>query len=425
MDDMTSRATPNAAFYLGFLLLLNVFNMAHRQMPISLGYQIEQDMSIDHSQLGILIGFAFIVLYSIAGMVFGTAADRWNRPRLIALGLSLWTMATLLSGWAQTFGQIAMLRVLVGVGAAVLTPTALGMLSDVYTPERRAFASGLYYGGIPLGAGLSLIVVALLEPVMGWRHCFHLVGVAGLIFVPVVLLLKDPPRSGGAPSPESTTDAADSPSTAAIVGELLRTAGRSPALAATIFGSVIIAWPISASALAVTWLQLERGFTITEAGLYSGLIFLVAGLIGNIGGGLVSDVFHRKWAGGRLWYLVVAQLVLGVPALTWYLFPADSALFYVSWFVGAIAATSFFGAVFATVQDLVPARLRSSVVGFLLLAINLLASGTAPWVAGMIGDATTLSRGLIICTSVGFLSIPLFAYAAKHYAADVARIEGG
>lgn len=418
---MTAEAAPRAALYLCFLLLLNVFNMALRQMPISLGYQIEHGLGISHAELGILIGMAFVVLYSIAGMIFGTVADRWNRPRLIALGLALWTSATMLSGWTNSFGQIAICRVLVGVGAAVLTPAALGMLSDVFTPEKRAFASGMYYGGIPLGAGLSLIIVALLEPTIGWRHCFHAVGAAGLIFVPVVLLLKDPARGG---EPANRTSANGGPSTTSIIGELLRTAGRTPALVATVLGAVVIAWPINASGLAVTWLQIERGFSITEAGLYSGLIFLVAGLIGNIGGGVASDMFHRRWSGGRLWYLVVAQLALGTPALAWYLLPARSPLFYLAWFIGSIAATSFFGAVFATAQDLVPAHLRSSMVGLLLLAMNVLSAGTAPWVAGMIGDGTTLTRGLVICSMVGFLSVPCFVFAARHYAGDVAKLEG-
>lgn len=429
---MTAKAAPSAAFYLGFLLLLNVFNMAHRQMPVSLGYQIEQDLTISHAQLGILIGLAFIVLYSFAGMIFGTVADRWNRPRLIAIGLSLWATATTLSGWAQSFGQIALLRALVGVGAAVLTPTALGMLSDVFSAERRAFASGLYYAGVPLGAGLSMIIVALIEPTIGWRYCFVVIGAAGVLFVPVVLYLKDPPRGGAPAAASAPPEAADSasreagerPSTAAIFAELLRITVRSPALLATLAGGIIITWPLAASALAMTWLQVERGFTITEAGLYSGVIFLIAGLLGNVGGGLVSDVFHRRWSGGRLWYLVVAQIALGVPALAWYLVPADSPLFYVVWFIGGIAGTSFFGAVFATVQDLVPAHLRSSVVGLLLLCMNLLGGATAPWIAGKIGDATTLTRGLVICCIVGFLAIPCNAYAARRYAKDVARLEG-
>jgi MFS family permease len=423
---MTSKLAPKASFYLGFLLLLNVFNFAHRQMPISLGYQIETGLGISHAQLGLLIGYAFIVVYSVAGMLFGTVADRWNRPRLIALGLTLWAAATVVSGLSQSFLQIALLRLLVGTGAAVLTPTALGMLADVYPPEKRAFASGVYYGGIPLGAGLSLIVVALLQPVLGWRACFYVVGAAGLLMVPFMLFLKDPPRGGreaaAAAAPPNHPPAAQR-STAEVLGEIVRVARRSPALVASLIGSVIVLWPISALALGVTWLQVERGFTLTQAGLFSGVFFLVGGFLGNLMGGWLSDLCHRRWSGGRLWFLAVAQLVIGPPALAWYVLPKDSILFYVVWFIGSFAATGYFGPIFATVQDLVPARVRSTMVGVLLLLVNIFATGLAPWVAGAIGDATTLTRGLVICSLVGFLSVPFFVFAARRYATDIARLD--
>jgi len=422
---MTTKPAPGASFYLGFLLLLNVFNFAHRQMPTSLGFQIETGLGISHAQLGLLIGFAFIVLYSVAGMLFGTVADRWSRPRLIALGLTLWAAATVVSGLSESFLQIALLRLLVGTGAAVLTPTALGMLADVYRPERRAFASGVYYGGIPLGAGLSLIVVALLEPAVGWRACFYIAGAAGLLLVPFVLFLKDPPRGGA----EAAAAAAPQPpaphrSTGEVLGEIVRVAKRSPALIASVIGSVIVLWPISALALGVTWLQVERGFTLLQAGLFSGVFFLVGGFLGNLVGGWASDICQRRWSGGRLWFLALAQLVIGPPALAWYVLPTDSVVFYVVWFVGSFAATGYFGPIFATVQDLVPARVRSTMVGVLLLMVNIFATGLAPWVAGAIGDATNLTRGLVICSLVGFLSIPFFVFAARRYTTDVVRRDG-
>jgi len=416
---MTVKATPKAAFYLGFLLLLNVFNFAHRQMPTSLGYQIETGLGISHAKLGLLIGYAFIVVYSVAGMLFGTVADRWSRPRLIALGLALWSATTVVSGLSQSFTQITVLRLLVGTGAAVLTPTALGMLADVYRPEKRAFAAGVYYGGIPLGAGLSLIVVGLLEPVVGWRACFYVAGAAGLLMVPFVLLLKDPPRGGDAGA--ATAPGAARRSTGEVLGEIVRVARRSPALVASVIGSVIALWPISALALGVTWLQVERGFSVTKAGLFSGVFFLVGGFLGNLVGGWLSDLCHRRWSGGRLWFLALAQIVIGPPALAWYLLPTDSVSFYAVWLVGSFAATGYFGAIFATVQDLVPARVRSTMVGVLLLLVNLLATGLAPWVAGAVGDATSLTRGLVICSLVGFLSIPFFVFAARRYAAGLAR----
>ena len=418
---MTSRRAPRATFYLGFLLLLNVFNFAHRQMPTSLGYQVETGLGISHAQLGLLIGYAFIVVYSVAGMLFGTVADRWNRPRLIAVGLTLWAAATVVSGFSQSFIQLALLRILVGTGAAVLTPTALGMLADVYRPEKRAFASGVYYGGIPLGAGLSLIVVALLEPAVGWRACFYIAGAAGLLMVPFMLFLKDPPRGGVEAATAVARPPAPHRSTAEVLGEIGRVAKRSPALVASVIGSVFVLWPISALALGVTWLQVERGFTLRQAGLFSGVFFLVGGFLGNLVGGWLSDLCHRRWSGGRLWFLALAQLVIGPPALAWYVLPTDSMFFYVVWFFGSFAATGYFGPIFATVQDLVPARVRSTMVGVLLLAVNLFATGLAPWVAGAIGDATNLTRGLVICSLVGFLSVPFFAFAARRYATDVAR----
>jgi MFS transporter, Spinster family, sphingosine-1-phosphate transporter len=423
---MTSKLAPKASFYLGFLLLLNVFNFAHRQMPAALGRQVETGLGITHAELGLLIGYAFIVVYSVAGMLFGTVADRWNRPRLIAVGLTLWAAATVVSGLSQSLLQIALLRLLVGTGAAVLTPTALGMLADVYPRERRAFAAGVYYGGIPLGAGLSLIVVALLEPVLGWRACFYVVGAAGLLMVPLILFLKDPPRGGveaAAAAPASRPPAAQR-STADVLGEIVHVARRSPALVASVIGSVFMLWPVSALALGVTWLQVERGFTIVQAGLFSGVFFLVGGFLGNLAGGWLSDLCHRRWSGGRLWYLVLAQLVIGPVALTWYALPTDSILFYVVWLIGSFAATGYFGPIFATVQDLVPARVRSTMVGVLLLVVNILATGLAPWVAGGVGDSTTLTRGLVICSLVGFLSVPFFAFAARRYSIDVARLEG-
>jgi MFS family permease len=421
---MTSNSIPRASFYLGFLLLLNVFNFAHRQMPISLGYQIENGLGISHAQLGLLIGYAFVALYSVAGMLFGTVADRWNRPRLIALGLTLWAAATVVSGLSQSFLQIALLRLLVGTGAAVLTPTALGMLADVYGPEKRAFASGVYYGGIPLGAGLSLIVVALLEPALGWRACFYVAGAAGLLMVPFMLFLKDPPRGGVGAAPAAPATAAPHRSTAEVLGEIVRVARRSPTLIASVVGSVIVLWPISALTLGMTWLQVERGFTLRQAGLFSGVFFLAGGFLGTLVGGWLSDLCHRRWSGGRLWFLAVAQLVIGPPALAWYALPKDSVWFYVVWFLGSFAATGYFGAIFATVQDLVPARVRSTMVGVLLLLVNIFATGLAPWVAGAIGDATTLTRGLVTCSLVGFLSVPFFVFAARRYATDVARCDG-
>jgi predicted MFS family arabinose efflux permease len=417
-----NSSSQKASHYLAILLLLNIFNFAHRQIPAALGRQIEEGLGISHAALGFLIGYAFAVLYALSGMVFGPVADRWNRPRLIAIGLTIWTAATAVSGFADNFVQIAVARALVGVGAAVLSPTALAMLSNVFGPKRRALASGVYYAGIPLGAGLCLIVVGLVEPEVGWRNCFHILGVAGMAFVPLVLFMKDPPR--GARSGQSETSGgsfAAHSSGGEVLRELFQTLSRSPALVAAIIGSVLSILPMAAGSMGITWLQVERGFSIKQAGLYAGIILAVAGLLGNVMGGWLSDVFHKRWSGGRMWFLVLRGVVLGPIALAWFFVPRDSVFFYVCWVVASWSGMSMFGPFYATVQDLAPARIRASAIAFVILAHNLIGA-MGPWIAGMIGDAANLTWGLVSVGCMGFLGIPFYFFAARRYSADVERL---
>ena len=123
--------------------------------------------------------------------------------------------------------------------------------------------------------------------------------------VPFMLFLKDPPRGGGGVATAAPATPAAHRSTAEVLGEIVRVARRSPALIASVVGSVIVLWPISALTLGMTWLQVERGFTMRQAGLLSGVFFLAGGFLGNLAGGWLSDVCHRRWSGGRLWFLAL------------------------------------------------------------------------------------------------------------------------
>src|SRR5581483_6565552 len=193
------RTSPRYAwFVLALLTLINVVNFVDRQLVVSLQVPLKADpyLQLDDLKIMLLSGYAFAIVYSVAGLFLGTIADRWNRPRLIALGLLVWSAMTAASGLAQSFWQLAAARVFVAVGEATLTPASVAMLSDAFPPRQRSLAAGLYYLGIPLGAGLSLIVAGVLEriPGVGWRGCYQILGMIGVMLVAVVALVKDPPR---------------------------------------------------------------------------------------------------------------------------------------------------------------------------------------------------------------------------------------
>jgi MFS family permease len=188
---------------------------------------------------------------------------------------------------------------------------------------------------------------------------------------------------------------------------------------------VIINFALSAAAMVLTWLNLERGFTYQQAAFTNGCIFTVAGMLGTILGGYVSDWFHRRWVGGRMWFLVAKGLCFMPFTLLFYTLSTETPfnLFYVCWFFSSLGSTTWYGPVFATVQDLTPPRIRSTAVAFLLLALNLLGTGLGPLVSGAIGDRVSLWRGLLICACIGFTAVIPAWLAARRYGTDLARAQ--
>ncbi|MDX2033919.1 MAG: MFS transporter [Blastocatellia bacterium] len=409
-----------------FLTLLNVINFVDRQLIVYLAPLLRAELGLSLAKIALLYGYIFLAFYTLMGMVLGNAADRMNRPRLMAGGLALWSALTAASGAAPNLLHLPLARLLVGVGEATLTPAAVSLLGDVFPPRKRAFASGFYYAGVPLGSGVSMLIAGWIAPRYGWRACFYVLGALGLLLVPLVLLIRNPVR--GQAEAVERADAAPAGKSAElgtgdIYRELFQVLRRAPALPLAILSGVIINFALCAASMVLTWLNTERGFTYREAAFINGGIFTVAGMLGTLLGGYVSDWFHRRWIGGRMWFLVVKGLAFIPFTLAFYTLSTDAPyhLFYVCWFMSSLGSTTWYGPVFATVQDLTPARIRSTAVAFLLLALNLLGTGLGPLVSGAIGDRVSLWRGLLICACVGMTAVIPAFLAARRYGADLAR----
>ena len=188
------QATPKAMGILIFLLLLNILNMVDRTLITSFGTAIINDLELSDSQFGMLTGPIFVFFYSIMGLFMGALADRVHRPRLIAAGLLLWSLLTAVSGLAKNFAQIGIARLFIGVGESAMAPSAISMIADMFPKAKRGTATGIYYLGVPLGAGGAYIVAGILGPMIGWRNCFIVLGALGVGLALLLLLLKDPQR---------------------------------------------------------------------------------------------------------------------------------------------------------------------------------------------------------------------------------------
>ncbi|NWG47093.1 MAG: MFS transporter [Alphaproteobacteria bacterium] len=198
-----------AKYVLGVLVIVYVINFIDRQILSILAEEIKADLGISDSQIGFLYGTAFAVFYAVFGVPLGRLADVWIRTRIIAIGLAFWSVMTALSGFARSFGVLAICRFGVGVGEAAASPAANSLLFDYFPPKMRATALAIYSSGIYIGAGIGIFLGGAIvdgwngmfpDPaaaplgLSGWHVAFLAVGAPGLLIALWAGSLREPER---------------------------------------------------------------------------------------------------------------------------------------------------------------------------------------------------------------------------------------
>ncbi|HYI06278.1 MAG TPA: MFS transporter, partial [Reyranella sp.] len=151
------------AWYCVFVLLgiyLNSF--LDRQLVALVVGPIKSSMQLSDSQVGFLMGPAFAIFYTLAGLPLGYAADRFSRRWLIGIGQIFWSIASACFGLGNNYGQLIAARIGVGVGEASLSPSAYSIIADIFRPERLGRAISVYAMGIYVGGGLANLIGGLM-----------------------------------------------------------------------------------------------------------------------------------------------------------------------------------------------------------------------------------------------------------------------
>ncbi len=412
---------PGSMGFLIFLTLLNVMNFVDRGLLGSFANFIVPDLQLTNTEFGLLTGLVFLFFYSTMGLFMGALADQVNRTKLIAAGLALWSALTAVSGAAKGFVSLAIPRMFIGVGESIMTPTSMSLLSDRFPSSRMGFASGFYYMGVPVGTGLSLLVVGYLGPAIGWRNCFYLLGGIGVLLAIVMYFVKEPPRRHIATEKP--------PGFKEIGVTVAKTLPKSPALMLTIGGGVAYHFILGANSFDQLWFVQERGFDRAEIAQYTGWVGIAGGILGNLFGGMGSDWFHKKTGLGRPMFLFWIMLLLAPINVAYRLVDPASLLFWVGVFVGFFQLGCFYGPTFSTVQELVPGHVRATIVAFYLLLLNLVGVGLGVTLAGVAidwmfaaGIDEPYTKALLVFTGISLLAIPLFYLGGKRFEKDKARL---
>jgi MFS family permease len=409
--------------YRGYVLALLVAGYAINSFDRSiLGILLEPirlEFGLRDTQLGLLGGLAFAVVFSTFGIPLAMWADRSSRRNVLALAILVWSAMTVACGLAVSFFTLVLARIGTAVGEAGGSPASQALISDYFPPERRATALGLFALGAPAGAMLAGYLGGIGNEAFGWRATFILAGIPGLLLAPLLFLTVREPRVAGLRSAPTE----DSIPLRTIVATLW---GRAS------FRNLCMGCAFHAFAMysAATF---NAGFLIRSHGWGTGdvgKLFALTGAFGLLGtyiGGWLADQMSRRSQDER-WYLWVPALASAIVApfqLTAYL-SNDVAVVVSALAINGLFATMFFGPSFAASQALAEPRTRAVAAAMLILVKTLFGMGLGPLAIGIASDSLAPAAGqhslryaLLLVAVVNIVSAAHFMRAGKALRADL------
>ncbi len=431
---------PAYAWYVVIVLTLAyTCSFIDRQILTLLIEPIRRDLQITDTQVSLLGGLAFSILYTTLGMPLARLADQTHRRNLMTIGVAVWSLMTAVCGVARGFWGLFAARVGVGVGEAALSPAAFSLLADYFPSNRLARAASVYSTGVYFGAGLALMiggaiiqmvssgparVVPLLGPVFPWQLTFMVVGLLGLPIVLLMLTIREPLRRGAAARAGREVDGAASswPALRSFMRQNRRTLTCHIA-AFTLFGTAIgcyLFW-------SPTLMMRTHGWSASQAGFTIGAMMFVLGTAGVFCGGWLAD---RLAAAGRQDAMLRAAFIgmlCGLPFMIATPLIDDPRLATIG-LGGSIFFMAFpQGLPSAALQIVSPNPLRAQMTAIYFFIGNLIANGFGPTVPALLTDYVFRDPGMlryalaIVIAVVLPLSLIVLYLGLGAYRASVAR----
>jgi len=382
---------PGAWRALPVLIVLYALSLLDRQVLTLMVGPIKRDLGLGDFQIGLLQGLVFSVFYSAAALPIGWLVDRFARRPIIWLGVTAWGLAAAACGLAQTYVQLLVARLGVGVGEAALSPAAYSMLADLFRPARLALALSVLMIGSSLGNGAAIglggLVVSFAEradgvtlPLVGhlasWQFVFLVTGLPGVVLGGLVFLIREPVR-------RDRMSAAGK----ASIGETLRFIGARPAFFTSHFVGFgllsIVGWGFT------SWLPAYMGrafgWSIAQLSLPLALIIGLGGTFGTLASGALVD---RLFAGGRtdahmrVYAIIAAGMSLcGVAA-----FQVSDPWLFLALATPIASAMTLAATAGAALQIVSPNEMRGQIGALFLLVMNGIGMGLGPTLVGALTD---------------------------------------
>jgi MFS family permease len=389
-DDIAARGAVRA---LVVLTAINLFNYLDRYVVAPIVPDLKAAMSLTDTQLGWLVP-AFMLVYMFTAPVFGAWGDRGSRTRPIAIGVFIWSLATMASGLARTYPQLLAGRALVGIGEAAYVAIAPALLADCFRAESRGRVYAVLNMAIPVGSALGYILGGLVSQHFGWRAAFFVAGAPGLVLAAAVLWLPDPPR-GTQDAPARLAGAAAAPGSQSPLAVYLNLLRRAPYML-LVLGYAAYTFALGGLAFWMpAFLQRVHGIPKVQATTGFGAIVVVTGFVGTFLGGWLGDYGLKYSRQAYLWFSGAATL-LAVPFVVLSLTASAPAVFYPALVCAQLLLFMSTGPINAAIVNMVSPFERASAVALSMFAIHLLGDVPSPVLIGRLSDASSLGQAVLV-----------------------------
>jgi MFS family permease len=391
---------------------LNLLNYLDRFVVSAVLESIKGELNLGYLGAG-AIATVFLLGYFVTSPIFGSLGDRGSRKVLIAIGVLIWSAATIASGLSKTGWQLIAARAVVGVGEASYATIAPTIIDDVAPPEKRGRWLGYFYLAIPAGSALGYLVGGTVERHAGWREAFFVAGGPGILLALLCLLIAEPKR----------TVASERPS----IAKSFKTLVKIPAYRQGVLGYAAFTWALGAFA---HWgpLYLQESYSLPKgsAAIQFGGVLVVAGAIGSLLGGWLGDRRVKK-AGGEKDDAIAVKVNMSMCALSSGIAAPAAALCVLApsslvFFSMALVCLVFVFASNAPINVItlrsVPVTMRASAMALSIFSIHLLGDLWSPTFVGGLGEVVPMKWAM--------MALPLaFAVSAAVWSRSLRSAEGG
>lgn len=380
------------AWYVALLLssahlisFLDRFLMALVLVPV------KEHFNLSDTQLGLLHGTGFVILYSVAALPLGFLADIGNRRNLIVAGILFWSLATAACGFSESFAALFLARVGVGLGEAALVPAAMSLIAAYFSREKISRAVATFTMGASLGKSVALIgggavltwLIArdgLHIPGFGtwlpWQGLFILGSLTGIVVALLMLTVREPKRIEDSRHGKPTVGAVFTyigSQKAAFFWHTLAAAG------AILAVQSLAAW-------SPTFYVRMMGFTPAEAGFAVGSVVLVSGPLGHLSGGYLTDKFHSRGLVGAPGLVICLMMLTSIVPAYVFCTSRDLTVSLISFGILSFCVVAAAPPGLSGIQMMTPERLRGLMSACFLAVITFIAVGMGPTVIGIITD---------------------------------------